>query len=114
MNKIASHRSKIDKLKILQWNIQGLRSKHKELCSILASETVNIACLQETLLEDNPYKENRNYHTEKSPHIAGDRNRGVAVLIHKTLPYSRINITTILEAVEVTVRGRRSYSICSI
>ena len=56
----------------------------------------------------------RNYVIEKSPHIAGEGNRGVAVLLHRAVPYTRLNINTTLEAVAVKIDQKRSYTICSL
>ena len=107
-------RNKIEKLNILQWNVQGVRAKQEELRSILSGSAISIACLQETLLGDTLYKGYRDYNIEKSPNIAGEGNRGVALLVHKTLPYTRININTTLEAVAISVPGNKRYTICSI
>ena len=81
---------KLEKLNILQWNIHGLRAKALELSSILSEK--------KTLLGDSNWCPTKKYKLEKSPHIGGEQNRGVAILIHATLQYNRVPLHTTLEA----------------
>ena len=104
----------LNKLRILQWNIQGIRAKYQELSSILRNEKVSVACLQETLLGDANWQPARTYKIEKSPHLGGDRNRGVAILTHVTLQYTRVRLLTTLEAVAITINSGKQHTICSI
>ena len=92
---------KLDKFKIVNWNIQGMRAKNQELSSIMRDRQVSVACLQETLLGDTNWQPDRKYKMVKSPHIGGEQNRGTAILIHTSLQYSQIRIRTTLEAVVV-------------
>ena len=71
-------------------------------------------CLQETLLGDASWQPSHKFKLEKSPHIGGEQNRGVAIILHASLQYSRIRLDTILEAVAVTVTLDRQYTICSL
>ena len=84
---MAAASKSIDKLRIVHWNIQGLRSKYEELRTILSERKVLIACLQETLLGDSQWQPTRSYKLEKSPYFGGENNRGVALMIHETLQY---------------------------
>ena len=104
----------MNKISILQWNIQGIRSKYQELSSILRTKKVSVACLQETLLGDANWQPTQNYKMEKSPHIGGDHNRGVAIMVHSTLQYTRVRLFTTLEAVAITVNFNKQYTVCSI
>ena len=106
-------KKKLDKLNILQWNIQGIRSKYQELRTILHDEKILVACIQETLLGDTSWQPTKTYTIEKSPHT-GDQNRGVAVLCHATLKYNRVRLYTTLEAVAITIHSNKQYTICSI
>ena len=106
--------NKFNSLWILPWNIIGIRAKQEEMQAILYNQSISIACIQETLLENKLWNPPRNYAIEKSPYIAGEGNRGVAVLLHRAVPYTRLNINTTLEAVAVTIHLRRSYTVCSI
>ena len=107
-------KSNLNKLRILQWNIQGIRAKQEELQAILNNQLISIACIQETLLEDKTWNPPKNYAIEKSPHIAGEGSRGAAVLLHRSIPYVRLHINTTLEAVAVKVHQNRSYTVCCL
>ena len=93
----------LNKLRILQWNTQGVRAKQTELQTILSDNSITVACIQETLLENCNWIPPKNYSVERSPHIAGEGNRGVAVLLHSSIPYTRLNINATLEAISVNV-----------
>ena len=104
----------INKLNILQWNVQGVRARYQELSSILRNKKVSVACIQETLLGDANWQPSHAYKMEKSPHFGDNQNRGVAVLIHTTLQYTRVRLYTTLEAVAVTINSSKQYTLCSI
>ena len=105
---------KLEKLNILQWNVQGLGAKAPELSSILSKKNISVTCLQETLLGDSNWCPRKKYKLEKSPHIGGEQNRGVAILIHATLQYNRVPLHTTLEAAAVTINSTKRYTICSV
>ena len=73
-----------------------------------------IACLQETLLGDSQWQPPRHFKLERSPHFGGNNSRGVALVLHSSLQYSRLHLNTTLEVVAATVRVQKKYSICSI
>jgi len=98
----------------MQWNIQGFRSKYQELRTIIEEKNILIACLQETLLGDSNWQPSKQFSLEKSPHIAGDTNRGTAMLLHKSLQYSRVPLRTTIEAIAVTIYSERKITVCSI
>ena len=56
----------------------------------------------------------KKYKLEKSPHIGGKQNRGVAILIHATLQYNRVPLHTTLEAAAITINSTKRYTICSL
>ena len=105
---------KLEKLYILQWNVQGLRTKALELSSILSEKKISVACLQETLLGDSNWCPTKKYKREKRPHIGGEQYRGVAILIHAPLQYNRVPLHTTLEAAAVTINSTKRYTICSV
>ena len=94
--------------------MQGLRAKAPELSSILSEKKISVACLQETLLGDSNWCPTKKYKLEKSPHIGGEQNRGVVILIHATPQYNRVPLHTTLEAVAVTINSTKRYTICSV
>ena len=111
---MAGNRKKLDKLHIIQWNIQGLRARYQELRSILYNNKILVACLQETLLGDSQWQPSKQFKIEKSPHLGGGSNRGVALLLHSSLQYTRIRLFTTIEAVAATVHTGKELTICSI
>ena len=104
----------MSKLNIMQWNIQGLRSKQEELRKILQDKDILVACLQETLLGDTHWQPIKLYNIEKGLHLAGDNYRGTALLLHKSLQYSRVPLRTTLEATAVTIYSGSKITVCSI
>ena len=56
-----------------------VRANALELSSILSKKKISVACLQETLLGDSNWCPTKKYKLEKSPHIGGAQNRGVAI-----------------------------------
>ena len=109
-----ARRQKLDKVNIIQWNIQGLRARYQELRSILYEEKISVACLQETLLGDSQWQPSRQFKLEKSPLFGGISSRGAALLIHRALQYTRTRIHTTIEAVAVTVHTGRDYHLLHI
>ena len=105
---------KLEKLNILQWNVQGLKPKALELSSILSEKKISVACLQETLLGDSNWCPTKQYKLEKSSHIGEEQNRGVSISIHATLQYNRVPLHTTLEAAAVTINSTKRYTICSV
>ena len=65
--------SKLNKLNVMHWNIQGFRSKYQELKTILQEKNILIACLQETLLGDSNWQPSKQFSLEKGGHKQGHR-----------------------------------------
>ena len=66
----TSNRS-MNKLNILQWNVQGVRARYQELSSILRNKKVSVACIQETLLGDANWQPAQAYKMEKALTLVG-------------------------------------------
>lgn len=103
-----------NRLNILHWNIQGFKSKYQELRSIFNEKKLLVACLQETLLGDSQWQLPKNLKLEKGPFIAGHNNRGVAMVLHSALQYTRVPLRTTLETVAVTIHSGKKITICNI
>ena len=67
-----------------------------------------------TLLDNKDWKQPRDYNIERSSHIAGEGQRGVATLVHKSQNYQRQNINTTLEVVAITIYVPNPLTICNI
>ena len=98
---------------ILQWNINGLRSKITQLRILLSKYNPDAIALQETKLPIDieydpknyqPFYENRN----------GDGG-GVALLVNENIPCTRVRLTSPLEAVAVKMfYQEQTITICSL
>ena len=100
---------------IMQWNIQGARSKKDELSEWIKLYKANIVALQETNLWNNTkftiphYSELRkDGYYNRGPH------GGVAIYIHTSILYNSVEITTPLQAVAVRVQLHVTVTICNI
>ena len=101
---------------ILQWNLRGLRGKVTELQCLLSKYHPEVVALQETKLPPNEkfpiwfikryfiYQKNRTAH-----------GGGVALMIHKDVSHSLLNIATNLEAVAATIHyNNQNITVCSV
>ena len=98
---------------ILQWNINGLRSKITQLQCLMTEYQPNIIALQETKLPPNINYNMKKFHIyNKSRNADGG---GVALYISKELPVTSIELNTDLEAVAATVHYENSkLTYCSL
>ena len=74
---------------VMQWNIRGLRPNLAWLTSTLASDKVDVALLQETLLPEVHNIQFRHYDMYTSPHVRGVR-QGTAILVRKNISHKLI------------------------
>ena len=98
---------------ILQWNINGLRSKITQLQCLLTEYQPSIIALQETKLPPNV-----NYNIKKYQSYNKNRNAdggGVSLYISNEMPATAVQLDTELEAVAATVFFENlKLTICSI
>ena len=99
---------------ILQWNLNGLRSRLSHLQTLIYKENPKILVLQELKVNENNniyikdfdkvYKKCRN-----------NRGGGVCIAVHKSLPATPIDLNTELEAVACKVYFKNfSINICNV
>ena len=81
---------------------------------LIKEQGIFVGCLQETLLENNDWKQPRNYNIERSSYIAGEGYPGVATLVHKSLNYRRQNINTTMEVVAITFYVPNPLTKCNV
>ena len=77
------------KLKILQWNIQGLRGKAHEVQEAIFREGMDIVLLQETLVPASYTFRVTGYSVHALP--KGEGRQGCMTLVRNTLPHQRIS-----------------------
>ena len=100
---------------IIQWNIQGIRRKKDELSELVRNYKANIVAIQETRLWNNTkfslphFNEIRkDGHYNRSPH------GGVALYIHSSIPFNKLDVNTPLQAVAAKVHLHTDITICSL
>jgi exodeoxyribonuclease-3 len=71
-----------DPLKVISWNVNGIRARWPRLTEMLATERPDVVCLQETRCPEHRFPRGRlsqlGYHSQHSP---GRRRGGVAILV---------------------------------
>ena len=97
---------------ILQWNCQGIRNKKDEIIHLIKLFKFKILVFHETKLWNNSFKiplyveYYRDGHFNRTPH------GGVGFLVHQDIPHSRVNISSTIQAVAVSMEQR--ITICSV
>lgn len=76
-------------LNIIQWNAQSLNSNKHLFINFLYTHSIHIAIVSETWLKVNQNFNIRNYNIERND--CGNNHNGVAIIIHKTINYSKVN-----------------------
>ena len=100
---------------IIQWNIQSINKKGTELQTLMNEYHPLCICLQEACILKPNLINYKRYDLHLSPPSRLDRyEKGAAILIHKTLYYTPIPLTTRLQAVALRVKLDKEYTICSI
>ena len=78
-----------DRLKVLQWNVLGLRGKRSELLQAIVEEDLDLVLLQETLEPEHVEWRLAGYTVHALPRD-GDGRRGCMVVVRSSLPHQRI------------------------
>lgn len=82
-------------LKVCSWNVHGIHNpiKRKKILCYLKKEKVQIAMLQETHLTDSEHlKLKKDWVGQVYYASFNSRRRGVAILVHKSLPLTEIEV----------------------
>ena len=99
--------------KILQWNLQGYRSKYEDLTNLLQKYNPAAAIIQETMLAIPPPRAPRGY-TIFCDYNGPTPGNGVATLIRRDIPHSRIDLQTRLQATAFRIGLTKQYTLCNI
>ena len=78
-----------DTLKVLQWNVQGLRGKRPELIQAIVEEDLDLVLLQETLAPKHLEWRIPGYTVRSLPRDKDGR-RGSMIVVRSSLPHHRI------------------------
>ncbi|XP_076057625.1 uncharacterized protein LOC143035044 [Oratosquilla oratoria] len=102
-------------MSILQWNCRGLNISSEHIRTLFRDYNTMILCLQETKLGDTSYNPGLNYNFHRSPPIIDERAQGgTAFIIHKSIRFSTIQLSTDLQACAVQVHFERKITLCSL
>ena len=102
--------------KFLQWNIRGLHANREELDMLLSHIQPSVVSLQETFLKENKtinFKGYSSFHSFASE-INGTPHGGSAILVNSSVPHTKLNLYTSLQAVAIRVTCRKTITVCSI
>ena len=98
---------------ILQWNLNGFRTRLGQLKCLIQEYQPEIIALQETKFPNSHTYNNRQYHIYRKDRSA--HGGGVALMISKNLSHSPLNITSPLEIIAATVHFKnQNITICSL
>ena len=87
--------------KILQWNINSIKTKFSELEYLIGEHNVEIVALQETKIPTSKIYRIRGYNIyQKNRDVHGG---GVLLAVHTNIPSMQLNINTDLEVVACTI-----------
>ena len=105
--------------KILQWNVNGYRSRKQELSLILQEEDPSCICLQELKILNkqqfiDPSKLYKAYIKLPENNENNMAKGGVLVAVKTTIPHTHISLDTSLQAVAVSFPTGKLKSLCSI
>lgn len=99
----------------VQWNMQSYRTKFNELKLLLNKIHPACVALQETLIGDRTPHPPAQYRILTSEVTRDDgHERGTALLIHRSINHSRINLNTNLQAVAAKMHLQKTITVCSV
>ena len=100
---------------VLQWNYCRLRANQEELKVLVRNSRANIICLQETLLGDREFNFGLDYSVYRSlGQPVGQASGGTAVIVHRSLQHSVVDLDTDLQATAVTFTSNSRVTVCSL
>ena len=102
--------------KFLQWNCRGYLANYEELTRLIDKHHPKVICLQELMICNRKIGHPTDYQPPLTSTNRGHNDRGgAAIIIHKSVPYKKIPLTTNLHAVAAVVYlGSSSITVCSV
>lgn len=104
------------KIKILQWNVNGLGARFEFLQKLHNDNNFDILCIQETNFKNNFHKSIKGYKCYfKNRSTCVNASGGVAIYVHESIVSSEVQITSNLEVIIVKLfLGTKSLYLCNI
>ena len=104
--------------KIIQWNVNGYRSRQQELSLILHEEDPSCLCLQELKIQNEHQHVNLNNLYKTYIKLPDNENNiskgGVLVAVKTSIAHTHLPLITNLQAVAVSFPTGKLNSVCSI
>ena len=101
--------------RLLQWNCRGVRSKKDEILEMIKNKSLDVIALQETKLWRDCNFNLSNYNSERvDGHVKFTSHGGVAFFIHSSIPYTRLELNTSIQAVAIKANIGNLVTICNI
>ena len=105
-----------NKFNIMQWNAEGVSNKKEILAARLCQEDIDIACVQETHLNENRRFNMRGYQVFRKDRV-GRKKGGVVILVKNRIPAQEIKISCTdqaeINAVYILIENQR-YNIFNV
>jgi len=99
-------------LTIIQWNLKGYLNNYSHLLILIKKYSPHIISLQETHIQyTNNIPTPINY--KLLTNIATNRFGGVALLVHKSIQHTVLNITIDIEAIAINIESKLKLNIFS-
>ena len=100
---------------LIQWNIRGIKNKKKEIIHLIEQNKASVLALQETLMPENYLFKIPGYNLLCKEGTYNRRTHGgVALYIHSTIPFQKINLSTNLQAIAARVHLKSLITVCNI
>ena len=100
---------------IIQWNIQGLSNKKQEILQVIHEHKASILALQETQLKTEFLPKIPDFNVINKEGPSGARQHGgVAMYIHRSVPFDPVDLDTPFQAVAATVHLKTRLTLCNI
>ena len=100
---------------ILQWNIQGIKNKKKELIQLINDYNADIIAIQETQLSNDYIPKIDGFTSLNREGTFNFRHHGgVTLYIHQDIPMTEVKLNTPIQAVATTVTLNRTITICNM
>ena len=101
-------------LNILQWNCRGYYSNYENLILLIKEYQPCCIVLQETMHGSKPIKAPRGYCTYATSNTSSNAGQGLAIFVRNDTPSTRINISSTINSIAISIHLKTTVTICSI
>ena len=101
-------------LNVLQWNCRGYYSNYENLILLIKEYQPCCIVLQETMHGSKPIKAPRGYCTYATSNTSSNAGQGLAIFVRNDTPSTRINISSTINSIAVSIHLKTTVTICNI